>query len=310
MDSIRNAPVRIALVCAALFFCCLPVSAAHADASSTKPFLAFTPQTIEQGEPVLISVEGLPAPAGQASLLSEVKSISFGGRKLPMFLFNGKPSAFGAISLRGNPGKVKVSTLLSLPSGSAPVSALSATLVVTARPKIQAPLGIPDSLGGNTSSSQKKLVSSLASENKIIASLKSPGKALWTKPFAFPVADPVVTDPYGYLRQTGGYVISHLGTDFRAPPGTPVLAMNDGVVLLARQYRAYGNIIVIGHGAGVMTIYVHLSSIGVKEGQAVSLGEQIGLSGMTGYAEGPHLHLSVHVLGTSVDPMKFMQLMQ
>ncbi|MBA3733055.1 M23 family metallopeptidase [Patescibacteria group bacterium] len=104
--------------------------------------------------------------------------------------------------------------------------------------------------------------------------------------------------------------MTHKGTDFRAKIGTEVHAMNDGVVLVASVGRNYGKHIVIDHGLGVMTFYLHLSEINIKEGDLVTKGQVIGLSGQTGYVTAPHLHLSVRINNISVDPMKFMELFQ
>lgn len=117
-----------------------------------------------------------------------------------------------------------------------------------------------------------------------------------------------VTDKYGYSRVTGGSSLNHKGVDLRAPLGTPVYAMNDGVVRFTSTMRNYGKTIAIDHGNGILTIYMHLSEIGVKEGQTVKKGELLGKSGDTGYVFGPHLHLTVRINGISIDPMKFMEL--
>ena len=84
----------------------------------------------------------------------------------------------------------------------------------------------------------------------------------------------------------------HLGLDFRVPTGTPVAAMNDGTVLLARPLYFEGNFVVIDHGQGLLTLYLHLSEFKVKEGDQVKRGQVIALSGGTGRATGPHLHVS------------------
>jgi murein DD-endopeptidase MepM/ murein hydrolase activator NlpD len=115
-----------------------------------------------------------------------------------------------------------------------------------------------------------------------------------------------VTDTYGNSRVTGGSNISHKGTDFRAAVGTPIYAMNSGVVRLTRNMRNYGNTIVIDHGLGLHTIYMHLSEISVDLNQRVEKGELIGKSGDTGYVLGPHLHLTIRINGISIDPEKFM----
>jgi murein DD-endopeptidase MepM/ murein hydrolase activator NlpD len=78
--------------------------------------------------------------------------------------------------------------------------------------------------------------------------------------------------------------------------------MNDGTVLLARPLFYEGNFVVIDHGQGLLTLYLHLSEFKVKEGDPVKRGQVIGLSGGTGRATGPHLHVAVRWQGTYLDP--------
>ena len=84
--------------------------------------------------------------------------------------------------------------------------------------------------------------------------------------------------------------------------------MNRGIVRMAEETRNYGKTIVIDHGQGLMTMYMHLSKIYVNVGEMVKKSQKIGLSGMTGYVESPHLHISVRINGTSIDPIKFLEL--
>ena len=84
--------------------------------------------------------------------------------------------------------------------------------------------------------------------------------------------------------------------------------MNRGVVRLVRNFRNYGKTVVVDHGLGLFAFYMHLSRIKVNEGELVRPGQVIGLSGQSGYAEKPHLHLTVRVDRISIDAMKFMAL--
>jgi murein DD-endopeptidase MepM/ murein hydrolase activator NlpD len=130
----------------------------------------------------------------------------------------------------------------------------------------------------------------------------------WSGSFKAP-ADAEISDVFGAQRVFNGKTQSlHLGLDFRVPSGTPVLAMNDGTVLLARPLYYEGNFIVLDHGQGLLTLYLHLSEFKVKEGDTVKRGQIIGLSGGTGRATGPHLHVAVRWQGTYLDPAKLMQL--
>ncbi|WP_299132193.1 DUF5930 domain-containing protein [uncultured Amaricoccus sp.] len=128
-------------------------------------------------------------------------------------------------------------------------------------------------------------------------------------PLAVPVHDTfrftsgfgVRTDPKGRGRR------KHAGVDFAAPKGTPILATADGVVVAAERESGYGNVVRIRHELGFETVYAHQSKIRVHVGQRVSRGEQIGDMGSTGRSTGVHLHYEVHVNGTAVDPMTFLE---
>ena len=130
----------------------------------------------------------------------------------------------------------------------------------------------------------------------------------WSGKFSTPANSPI-SDVFGSQRVFNGKTSSpHLGLDFRVPSGTPVTAMNDGTVLLARPLYFEGNFVVLDHGQGLLTLYLHLSEFKVKEGEQVKRGQIVGLSGGTGRATGPHLHVAVRWQGTYLDPGRLMQL--
>jgi len=87
-----------------------------------------------------------------------------------------------------------------------------------------------------------------------------------------------------------------------------VHASNAGQVVLSRELYYEGNCVVIDHGLGFMTMYMHLSKLDVEEGDHVRKGQIIALSGGTGRATGPHLHMSVRWSGEYLDPMKLLAL--
>jgi murein DD-endopeptidase MepM/ murein hydrolase activator NlpD len=124
----------------------------------------------------------------------------------------------------------------------------------------------------------------------------------WKGSFQRPVTAEI-SDVFGVQRVFNGAVQStHQGLDFRVTTGTPVAAVNSGTVILAQALYFEGNCIVIDHGQGLLTLYLHLSEMRVKEGERVAKGQQIGLSGGTGRATGPHLHLAVRWQGIYLNP--------
>ena len=260
------------------------------------PTLFVIPSKVKQGEPVMISVAGLST--------TTIKEIDFNGKAVSFFNYNLRPTVFIPISLNDRVGNYSIVAKLS--NG----QQLKSNLTVLVRPFIEQNLGIPAKLGGDTPTAQKSLVNNLAIENEMIKLLPTNPKILWSLPFIYPVKNPIVTDSYGYTRLTGAYTISHLGTDFKADEGTKVFAMNSGKVVFASSTVVYGNMVVIDHGLGLQSLYLHLSRINVVKGQMVSLGQTIGQSGQTGYAEMPHLHISVKINTVSIDPIKFLNLFQ
>lgn len=103
---------------------------------------------------------------------------------------------------------------------------------------------------------------------------------------------------------------AHGGIDFSVPRNTPVMATNDGTVVASGMGylgdRKYGNVVVIEHEGGLRSLYAHLNKRSVNVGDSVTAGELIGLSGATGHATGPHLHLEAYQDGTRIDPNRFM----
>ncbi len=123
-----------------------------------------------------------------------------------------------------------------------------------------------------------------------------------------------LSSPLEFSRVSSGYGMrfhpvlgqqrAHLGVDFAAPTGTPVRTVGDGVVEFAGVQRGYGNVIFIRHRHNQVTVYAHLSRIGVRTGQRVAQGEFIGNVGSTGMSTGPHLHWEFRDNGVHKDPLQ------
>jgi len=97
----------------------------------------------------------------------------------------------------------------------------------------------------------------------------------------------------------------HNGLDFTAPQGTPIYATGDGTVAVSGESSGTGNHVIINHGYGYETVYMHMVRIKARVGQHVKRGEVIGWVGTTGASTGPHCHYEVHINGRAVDPVYF-----
>ncbi|SEQ32659.1 murein DD-endopeptidase [Ectothiorhodospira magna] len=115
-----------------------------------------------------------------------------------------------------------------------------------------------------------------------------------------------ISSPFDLRRRhpVTGTVAPHHGTDFAMPIGTPILAPADGRVVRVDEHPLAGRFLVIEHGQGYTTRYLHLSRALVRPGQTVERGQRIALSGNTGRSTGPHLHYELHVNGRPVDAMR------
>lgn len=132
----------------------------------------------------------------------------------------------------------------------------------------------------------------------------------WKGPFVLPI-DSRVTSIYGTKRVFNGQMKSfHQGMDLKAPMGTPIHAAGAGVVVLAKSLFFTGNTVMVDHGYGVVTLYAHMSELKVKQGDHVDAGQLLGLSGMTGRANGPHLHWGVVINKVKVNPADFLKVVR
>ena len=141
----------------------------------------------------------------------------------------------------------------------------------------------------------------LLAENKK-AIVYDGGKFAWPAP-----SYTRISDEYGNrIHPILGTQQFHNGVDMAAPNGSPILAAYDGEVIAASYSPTMGNYIMIDHGDGLITIYMHASSVSVSQGTMVARGEQIGCVGSTGRSTGPHLHFSVRENGSYVSPWNYL----
>jgi murein DD-endopeptidase MepM/ murein hydrolase activator NlpD len=180
-------------------------------------------------------------------------------------------------------------------------------LTIETAPYLQVPLTVPDKFVEPSPHALKQIATDQIIKTKAFAS-SSPTR-LWSSNFLPPLPLAPESDSFGNQRLFNGKIASvHHGLDYHAKLHTPVAAINSGRVVLAHPLYFEGGCVVIDHGLGLMSVYMHLSKIEVAVGRRVRRGQIIALSGASGRATGPHLHLGVRWQGTYVDPAKLFEL--
>ncbi|MFZ1050277.1 MAG: M23 family metallopeptidase [Candidatus Sulfotelmatobacter sp.] len=262
------------------------------------------PARLVNGGPVLFQVKP-PAPLESLNGIWLGHDVSFSYDAASKTWF-----ALAGVSLETAPGSYSLELTGETQSGKFPSTRISFTRKLTVTrakyPKIEVKLSVEGKFT-EPSPGQQREIQEAQEVKKDYLNRVTPERE-WSGPFTAP-ADAAISDVFGSRRIFNGKTSSpHLGLDFRVPSGTPVAAMNAGTVLLARPLYFEGNFVVLDHGQGLLTMYMHLSEFKVKEGDQVKRGQEIGLSGGTGRATGPHLHVGVRWQGTSLDPAGLMRL--
>ncbi len=131
---------------------------------------------------------------------------------------------------------------------------------------------------------------------------------LWQSNFVTPTKGRLTTG-FGYSRYVNDKLTNrHSGLDIAAPIGTPIYASNKGVVVFSDYLNVTGHTIIIDHGGNIFTGYAHMEKRFVQNGQEIEKGEKIGNVGNSGFSTGPHLHFTLSVGTTFVDPALLMDL--
>ncbi len=163
---------------------------------------------------------------------------------------------------------------------------------------------------------ERELARQSASIQNMIANL--------TKQNSSSGATPVKVSSTGFIKPIGGPITSpfgwrthpifksrifHSGIDIGGPNGGAIMASNDGKVIYSGWYGGYGKCVILDHGIvnghPITTLYAHMSSISVSNGQMVKKGQTVGREGSTGYSTGPHCHFEVRINGKPVNPMNY-----
>ncbi len=260
--------------------------------------ITWQPRKLTNGSPVLFQIQ---APSGVQSLTAEWLAHDLSFYRLAGLKYW---YALGGVPLQTSAGSYQLKLTETLRSGK--VVHLQQTIKISKASYPRITVTVAKQFTEPNAAQLATIAADKGVKEKIFASVTA--KKLWLGPFAAPVSAPV-SDLFGTERVFNHEVQSrHQGLDYAVPAGTPVRAVNHGIVLLARPMYFEGNCAVIDHGQGLLSLYLHLSEFKVKEGDEVREGEVIALSGGTGRATGAHLHLAVRWQGVYLNPALLMKL--
>jgi poly-gamma-glutamate capsule biosynthesis protein CapA/YwtB (metallophosphatase superfamily) len=265
-------------------------------ATPTVPSVTISLSSAKQGSTIIVEVKN--------AKISEISG-TFNSKTLKFFTINGKIFSLVGIDAKMKAGSYKLTVTFSggkkiektikVTSGNFPTTVLAFT------PELEDKGFSATSVPAMIKDDSAKLYQALATSSPT---------AYFTKSFFDPLDKIVDLGAFGNIRKSGETSLQHLGTDLQASMNTKVYAINDGVIKATLNLVDYGNTIVIDHGLGIFSLYLHLNEFKVQTGQSVKRGQIIGLSGNTGYSIAPHLHFSIKANGASVDPIKFINAAQ
>ncbi len=268
---------------------------AEKSAKDNFPQISLSATTLKQGDTLLIKI---PAGIGADEITGQ-----FGSSKISFFKFENGLAGIVGIDAKKTPGiykltinfpdNYKVEKQIEVQKGNFKITTLAFT------PELEKK--------GYSATSVKETIAKNDGPKLYDAMATSAGSAYFDKSFAYPLDKIANVGGFGNIRKSGSVSLRHFGVDLDADMNTPVYAINDGVVKATLELIDYGNTMVIDHGLGIFSLYLHLDKFNVTEGQKVTRGQIIGLSGNTGYSIAPHLHFSVKAGGASVDPLKFIE---
>jgi murein DD-endopeptidase MepM/ murein hydrolase activator NlpD len=273
---------------AALPVIALLIGAACLALAAPQPALRLQPSPVRQGQSLLLTVEAGAVTGG---------SCRWNGKEYPLYANGDRLEAFLPVAYGIKPGGRKVAVSLTMAG-----ETVRLQRVVTVQPT---DFGVQRLRMAKQTRSLYDLPS-VKEESRLIGQALARRMPLrsWNGPFLKPVSGRISTR-YGLLRYINGKPeYRHRGVDIAAKRGLPVRAAEAGAVALARDdFQLHGRTVVLDHGEGVSSLYLHMDSIAVKEGDVVQRGEVIGRVGSSGAATGPHLHWGVYVQREPVDPL-------
>ena len=279
-----------ALVGAALLFA-LPAWAAE------RPTVTWHPAKPRLGDVAWVHVQG----AGDVTVIEG----ALGSRSLAFFPYVGGQAAVVGIDLESKPGP-EPWRLAVLEPGREPRT-LTGKVTIGPRAFSVQRLTLPTGMVDLDPETERRAVSETDRLRSLYRTITP--ERLWRGRFVRPVAGQEPGTGFGARRIINGKPRApHTGIDYAADRGTPVVAANGGRVALVADFFFPGRLVVVDHGLGLYTLYFHLDSVAVTEGETVDRGQTLGTVGATGRATGPHLHFGAQVGAARIDPAVLLSL--
>lgn len=262
----------------------------------TQPQISLSSYRLEQGDTLLIKIESkevIDKPTGKFGLnkIDFLKSVT------------GQWVAIVGIDVKKEPGEYELN--IDLPNG----EQFKKEIEIIEKKFPITELLVTEELREKDYTPSKIVENITTKENLIlkeILNIYTP-KAYFSTAFINPLENIKVVGAFGNIRKSEEVGAQHLGVDLDAPVGTLVYAVNNGVVRFSENLNVYGKTLIIDHGLGIFSLYLHLNKFNVLSGEKVWQGDIIGETGNTGYSIAPHLHFAVKIRGASVDPLRFIK---
>jgi murein DD-endopeptidase MepM/ murein hydrolase activator NlpD len=293
-----HASVRLSRLVGVVAFLLLSGRFAWGGQKVASDAIVVTPDALSNGSPFLLTV----------SLQEPATAVTGNWQGHPVEFFSSADRhtwfAIAGVDVEVVPGTYPLTVQISSVRGQ---QTLHEDLAVDEAAYTKVPLTVPDKFVEPDEAALKKIAADKLVKDKAFAN--SATTPQWSDNFVPPLHLAPQSDSFGNQRLFNGKLASvHRGLDYHAKMSTPVAAINSGRVVLARPLYYEGGCVVIDHGLGLMSVYMHLSKFQVKVGQKVRKGQVIALSGASGRATGPHLHLGVRWQGSYLDPAKLFEI--
>ena len=282
---------RLAALAGAALLLTLPARAAE------RPTVTWHPAKPRLGEVVWVHVQG----AGDATTIEG----ALGSRSLAFFPYAGGQAAVVGIDLETKPGAEPWRLAILEPGR--PPRTLTGKITIQRREFSVQRLTLPTGMVDLDPETERRAVSEGERLRTLYRTITP--ERLWRGRFVRPVAVDKPPSGFGARRIINGKPRApHSGADYAAERGTVVVAVNSGRVALVADFFFPGRLVAVDHGLGLYTLYFHLDSVDVADGETVDRGQRLGTVGSTGRATGPHLHFAVQAAGARVDPAALLSL--